>query len=287
MSPARRALTALACALVALGVGACSFTQPDPAAVIARIEKKQRARTDSSLDEWRERRIGRTDALSYVNRRTAWLLIGAKNVMVKGSGDGWIVSADGAQGGWGSAAAVTPDGYFLTSAHCVDPKAPITLVAWTGENRLARASARVVWRGKAEGDDIALIKADIDTPYFFPLAAKSTAQPHDAVLMSGFGAPNPHQGGGRIIAIEATQRNDRGASWRTILHSTPMVRGDSGSPLVDARGRLVGINSTILAEYRRLPVGFLVDNDIRTASISLDPAWIRRQIARDRRGRAQ
>jgi serine protease Do len=84
---------------------------------------------------------------------------------------------------------------------------------------------------------------------------------------SVFAAANPGGRGlrvtlGTVAAVGRTFRGPRGRRVTgTIEHTAPMVKGSSGGPLLDAGGRLVGLNTNRLGEgfYAALPA----DDDLR------------------------
>ncbi|MGI8983039.1 MAG: S1C family serine protease [Acidimicrobiales bacterium] len=63
---------------------------------------------------------------------------------------------------------------------------------------------------------------------------------------------------GSVASVGRTFRGPRGRRVTgTVEHTAPMVKGSSGGPLVDASGRLVGLNTNRLGEgfYAALPAG--------------------------------
>src|SRR5215218_3136872 len=143
--------------------------------------------------------------------------------------------------GWGRGSGVViAEGSVLTNAHVL-----------RGEEVAVRRSDGEVALGRVAGADEALDVAVIavDTG-----AAPAVAWDPDAVagLRAGravFALADP---GGRGLRttfglVTATGRSFRGPRGRriggSIEHSAPLPRGSSGGPLVDAEGRLLGINS--------------------------------------------
>ena len=161
-----------------------------------------------------------------------------------------------------AAVPVAEDGYFLTAAHSVEAAASLTLVAWieAGGFRGPRAvPARIVWTaGKAQRPDIAVLHAELPPVVPFAMAVVPAAE--DAVAATGASnwlrmakrwGSDPALGSfgtiafGRVLGAGRMIDGRRQPPHRLIRHTAPTIRGDSGGALVDERGELVGINSTV------------------------------------------
>ena len=160
--------------------------------------------------------------------------------------------------GWGlGSGVVVADGVVLTNAHNVhDPG--VTLIF---------ADGRTV-EGQLSGADIDgdLAVVAVDTSGVTPVewaGGDGGARIGSAV----FALANPGGRGlrvtlGTVAAVGRTFRGPRGRRVTgTIEHTAPMAKGSSGGPLVDAAGRLVGLNTNRLGEgfYAALPA----DEDLR------------------------
>jgi serine protease Do len=173
---------------------------------------------------------------------------GSVGPAVVGIGQGW---------GLGSGVVVAP-GVVLTNAHNVHG----------GEVSITFADGRTA-EGRLSGADVDgdLAAVAVDTGDVTPVewaGSDGAAQVGAAV----FAAANPGGRGLRVTlgAVAAVGRTFRGPRGRrvtgTIEHTAPMAKGSSGGPLVDARGRLVGLNTNRLGEgfYAALPA----DDDLRS-----------------------
>jgi 2-alkenal reductase len=161
----------------------------------------------------------------------------------------------GGSGGQGSGFVVSDDGYVLTSSHVVTNAGENTPqdVRAAGQVFVEfrdgdRVSARVV--GWDLFDDVALLKVD---PKRHPLApvplgdssAVLVGEPV-AAIGSPFGAENSLATG----VVSATGRTIPALTSSfslvdAIQIDAPINRGNSGGPLFDARGRVIGINAQI------------------------------------------
>jgi serine protease Do len=158
--------------------------------------------------------------------------------------------------GWGlGSGVVVADGVVLTNAHNVsDPG--VTLIF--GDGRTVQGQVT----GHDIDGDLATISAD--TAGITPV---EWAPAPTRVGASVFALANPGGRGlrvtlGTVAAVGRTFRGPRGRRVTgTVEHTAPMVKGSSGGPLVDASGRLVGVNTNRLGEgfYAALPA----DDDLR------------------------
>lgn len=142
----------------------------------------------------------------------------------------------------GVATAVSPDGYFLTAAHCLfnrdgTRKDPLWVVGLTTANRYL-AQANVIWLSKDH--DMALIQARIKQVKWFSV---SDASPDIGSTVIAGGCVNGN-GAGKLVSL--TEESPETAARILLSHSVPLIGGDSGGPLVDMNGHLVGINFSIV-----------------------------------------
>ena len=158
--------------------------------------------------------------------------------------------------GWGmGSGVVVADGVVLTNAHNVsDPG--VTLIFADGRSVAGQVSGHDI------DGDVATIA--VDTSGVTPV---EWAEAPARVGASVFALANPGGRGLRVTlgSVASVGRTFRGPRGRRVTgnveHTAPMVKGSSGGPLVDASGRLVGLNTNRLGEgfYAALPA----DEDLR------------------------
>ena len=142
----------------------------------------------------------------------------------------------------GSATPISPDGYFLTANHVLGSLADRhVFVLYGGGVRLAPVKSRVVWR--SEGDDLALLHIPVRTPYYFGWTRPDRWLPEGGGVMHGGVATGFNSAWGKLGTTLAPER--RFTRARKFKINIPLQPGDSGGPVVDAYGALVGVNSAV------------------------------------------
>ena len=142
--------------------------------------------------------------------------------------------------GVGSGFIVSPKGYILTNEHVIEGSTRITVGLQSGE----KFRGRVV--GMDDETDLAVIK--IDAPKDLPtvtLGDSNSAQVGDWVLAIGspFGLDQTVTAG---IISKKERETSPGNSFQRFLQTDAAInRGNSGGPLVNMRGEVIGVNSQI------------------------------------------
>lgn len=147
------------------------------------------------------------------------------------------------QRGLGSGVIVSEDGYILTSYHVVEGVDEIEVLLEDGESPY---TAKIV--GTDLNTDIAVIKIQAKDLPAITLGDSDNLEVGDVVLAIG----NPFAIGKTVTMgiVSATGRSGRstfeGGDPGTFIQTDAAInRGNSGGALVDAAGRLVGINTAI------------------------------------------
>lgn len=146
------------------------------------------------------------------------------------------------RGGAGSGVIYTPDGYILTNQHVVNGARKIRVALHEGE----KLEAFVV--GEDPHTDLAVVKVDGKNLPAAEFGESSKLQVGQLVIAIG----NPHGfestvTAGVVSAVGRTLRTRTGRAIENVIQTDAALNpGNSGGPLVDSRGRVVGINTAII-----------------------------------------
>jgi serine protease Do len=182
--------------------------------------------------------------------------------------------------GEGSGFIIDNDGYIVTNNHVVDGATSIEITLNDGQ----QYQARVV--GRDAKTDLALLKIDTDDalPYV-AFGDSSGARVGDWVLAVG----NPFGLGGSVNAgiISARGRDINSGPYDDYIQiDAPINRGNSGGPLFDARGVVIGVNTAIFSPSGgNIGIGFAIPAETASEIVSelkakgrVDRGWLGVQI---------
>ncbi|HUY89835.1 MAG TPA: trypsin-like peptidase domain-containing protein [Pirellulales bacterium] len=160
--------------------------------------------------------------------------------------------AGSAQGGSGSGVLVGPGGYALTNSHVADGHKRLT--AFTSEGD--QLDGELI--GDDPATDLALLKLGAKDLPFANLGDSAAARVGQLVI--AMGNPYGFQSTVTTGVVSAQGRSLRSREGRLIenivQHTAPLNPGNSGGPLLDSRGRVIGVNTAIIAMAQGL--GFAV-----------------------------
>jgi len=161
----------------------------------------------------------------------------------------------------GSGFLISADGYVVTNNHVVSPGArgatvdSITVTLTNGEEYEAKLIGRDV------ATDLAVLKISGSKPFPFVKFGDSTkARVGDWVVAIG----NPYALSGTVTAgiISAVHRNTGGTYDRFIQTDASINQGNSGGPMFDMNGNVIGINSQILSPSGgNVGIGFAIPSE--------------------------
>ncbi len=172
--------------------------------------------------------------------------------------------------GFGSCAPVTPDGYFLTAAHVLAHPDSYVLYATSNNRRtfIDYAPIRVVYRN--DSADFAIVKANLATPRYLRFRYESL-KAGETLFAGGW---MHEKAGGEFLENQPVEGEGNG-SFQKIVTTLPMIKGDSGSPLIDRSGHLCGVLST-------MRLGVVIKMKPKSTAVRMPPAEVERIIRQDR-----
>jgi 2-alkenal reductase len=165
-------------------------------------------------------------------------------------------SGDDEHAAQGSGFVVSPEGYLLTSAH---------VISTAGDNQPSRVAQRVYVafrdndRVEAEiigvdlNDDVGVLKLDPDDHALTPVPLGDSSKVVVGEPVAAIGSPFGNTDSLAVGVVSSNRRSIPSLTSRfnvvdAIQTDAPITHGNSGGPLLDARGRVIGINAQIRSE---------------------------------------
>ena len=177
-----------------------------------------------------------------------------------GGGDGRPVTREAQS--LGSGFVISADGYIVTNNHVVSPGqrgAAVSSITVTFADR-TEYEAKLVGRDPAS--DLALLKIEGRNLPFVKFGDSANTRVGDWVVAIG----NPYGLGGTVTAgiVSALHRNiGSGPSDRYIQTDASINQGNSGGPMFDMNGNVVGINTAIFSPTGgNVGIGFAIPSEV-------------------------
>lgn len=151
--------------------------------------------------------------------------------------------ANSREGGQGSGFIISPDGLAITNSHVVSGRTQLSAATTEGD----KLDCEVI--GDDPSTDLALLRlAGRDLPY---VHIGDSQLLRIGQLVIAMGSPLGLQLSVSTGVVSGVGRSMRASDGRlidnVIQHAAPINPGNSGGPLVDSRGRVVGVNTAIIA----------------------------------------
>ena len=151
----------------------------------------------------------------------------------------------------GSGFIISPDGYMLTNNHMVEGADKVTVELADGR----KFTAEII--GTDPVSDIAVIKIDADNLPYLELADSDTLEVGEWVLAIG----NPLGFSHTVTAgiVSAKGRSVGLAKIENFIQTDAAInRGNSGGPLLNLEGKVVGMNTAIYGATGNIGIGFAI-----------------------------
>jgi serine protease Do len=143
----------------------------------------------------------------------------------------------------GSGIIISPDGYILTNNHVVEGAKNLTIILADGSERAAKLVSTDIFA------DLAVIKVAGKVPAVAKLGNSDLLKPGEMVIAIGSPLGN-FKNSVTVGVISATGRSlDSGNGYQMenmIQTDAAINQGNSGGPLVDLNGEVIGINTLIV-----------------------------------------
>lgn len=156
----------------------------------------------------------------------------------------------------GSGFLISADGYIVTNNHVIDGADEINVELYSGKT----LSAKVI--GTDPNTDIALLKVESDEPLpFVPFGDSDKMRVGDWVMAVG----NPLGQGFSVSSgiVSARGRALQGSYDDYIQTDAAINRGNSGGPLFDMDGEVIGVNTAILSPNGgSIGIGFAMSSEV-------------------------
>jgi serine protease Do len=152
----------------------------------------------------------------------------------------------------GAGVIVDPDGYIMTNAHVVEGAqrirvilpVPTTTFFEAGAGNAPVLEAKII--GSHKRADLALLKVDANNLPTLHFSLERDPQPGELVF--AVGSPEGLQNSVSMGVISSVWRQpDRDSPMVYLQTDAPLNAGNSGGPLVDVTGAVVGLNTFILS----------------------------------------
>ena len=165
-------------------------------------------------------------------------------------------------GGWGSGFVITKDGLLLTNAHVVGGAKRVAIIFSSGIEVDGTVLRKSVVR------DIALVQVSIRTQYPLPIRFDEVSR-FDTVY--AVGSPKSEALDATVTKGIVSAKRIREKSGLTFIQSDAAIsRGNSGGPLLDDHGNVVGVSTSKIMEVGVEGLGFFIPIADALAALNIE-----------------
>lgn len=154
---------------------------------------------------------------------------------------------------------ISPDGYILTNNHLVEKDKTVRVLVTTLQGK--EYEAKIV--GTDPGTDLALLKVEAKDQPFAELGDSGQVKVGEWVLAIGNPLGMEHTVTAGIVSYKGRQIDTQ--SYQDFIQTDAAInRGNSGGPLINTKGEVIGINSNILTSgfAGNIGIGFAIPSNI-------------------------
>jgi len=155
---------------------------------------------------------------------------------------------------------ISADGFVLTNNHIAENSAKVSIFTLQGDEYLGKVI------GTDPRTDLALIKIDINNAPFVELGDSAGLKVGEWVMAIGNPLGMEHTVTAGIVSAKGRQLGggEGGNQYEDYIQTDAAInRGNSGGPLVNMRGEVIGINSNILTPTGgNIGIGFAIPSNM-------------------------
>lgn len=181
----------------------------------------------------------------------------AVNISTKTGKPEGFFAADGGSEGAGSGVVIDKAGHVLTNFHVIEGADKVTVTLYDGEAREA------IFVGADPVNDTAVLRVNAPPENLYPVAFGDSARLRVGMRVFAIGNPFGLERTlttGVVSSLNRTLKIRNNRTVRSIIQVDAAINpGSSGGPLLDTRGRLIGMNTAIASTNgQSAGVGFAI-----------------------------